>query len=433
LNDGIEFLITDLALASRGIPSFTLSSLSLLSPVLESHPPSAIVTHAEFVPQLLELIHDSVEGEHHTVIYVGELKTDIKSSNVKVISWEQLEREGAEGEPLPEVPKSPNATFSVSFFTSLDHKLECAHITHQNITAGVAAARTLLPLTSQLSPLDTLVSAHSLSTAYGRAVAYTAIYEGTSFATTDSTKIVHATETVPPAFLTLDDLVKTFTKYPIPSPTVLFIKPQHLAQLAGAITTKASESTAWPLAHRHKRSALSAGFISKDSLWDRLVLDAARADVMGAGAGTVRGVIVASGTMTGAIVVDTLVPAQVALSVPLVRVHAHPAVVGPATASHALDVQMFPPQGGKFANVAHGGPPAINVEAKLIGVDDEAVEKGGDPEGELWLRGPSVAKVEVIGEETHHDEKADGEEGEWLNTGEQAKVITNGCFLIAAA
>jgi hypothetical protein len=61
-----------LALAAHGIPSFTLTSLSLLSEVLESHPPSAIVTHASFLPQLLELIYDSAEGEHHTVIVVGD-------------------------------------------------------------------------------------------------------------------------------------------------------------------------------------------------------------------------------------------------------------------------------------------------------------------------------------------------------------------------
>ena len=52
----------------------------------------------------------------------------------------------------------------------------------------------MLPLSGAISPLDTIVSAHSLSTAYGRAVAYTAIYEGTNFATLKSSQLVNAYE-----------------------------------------------------------------------------------------------------------------------------------------------------------------------------------------------------------------------------------------------
>ena len=67
---------------------------------------------------------------------------------------------------------------------------DAVQLTHQNLTAGVAATRALLPPSSALSPLDTIVSAFSLSTPYGRAVAYTALYEGTGFATVDSTKLI---------------------------------------------------------------------------------------------------------------------------------------------------------------------------------------------------------------------------------------------------
>jgi long-chain acyl-CoA synthetase len=108
----LEYLLTDLALASHNIPSFTLSSLSLLSPVLESHPPSAIVTHAVFVPQLLELIHDSAEHGHHTIIYLGTLTTNVKSNNVKLINWDALERDGAEGEQTPEGPRGKSLSCS---------------------------------------------------------------------------------------------------------------------------------------------------------------------------------------------------------------------------------------------------------------------------------------------------------------------------------
>ena len=61
-------------------------------------------------------------------------------------------------------------------------------LTQQNLTAGVAATRSLLPVSSPLTPLDTIASAFSLSTPYGRTIAYTAVYEGTSFATLDSAR-----------------------------------------------------------------------------------------------------------------------------------------------------------------------------------------------------------------------------------------------------
>ena len=64
----------------------------------------------------------------------------------------------------------------------------------QNLTAGVAATRALLPISSPLTPLDTVVSAFSLSTPYGRTIAYTAVYEGTSFATLNSARIFTANE-----------------------------------------------------------------------------------------------------------------------------------------------------------------------------------------------------------------------------------------------
>ena len=66
--------------------------------------------------------------------------------------------------------------------------------TQQNLTAGVAATRSLLPVASPLTPLDTILSAFSLSTPYGRTIAYTAVYEGTSLATLKSTRIFTGNE-----------------------------------------------------------------------------------------------------------------------------------------------------------------------------------------------------------------------------------------------
>ena len=81
--------------------------------------------------------------------------------------------------------------FTVSFYASETGQLQGAHLTHSNFIAGVAASRTLLTLSNGISSLDTIASAHSLSTSFGRAVAYTAIFEGSNFATLDSTKLFH--------------------------------------------------------------------------------------------------------------------------------------------------------------------------------------------------------------------------------------------------
>jgi long-chain acyl-CoA synthetase len=48
----------------------------------------------------------------------------------------------------------------------------------------------------------------------------------------------------------------------------------------------------YPFARRHKLAGINDGFITRDSLWDRLVFDGARANVIGDGAATLRGVIV---------------------------------------------------------------------------------------------------------------------------------------------
>lgn len=92
-------MITDLALASHSIPSFTLTSLKLLSPVLENHPPTAIIVQADFLPHLLELIHDWNEGINHTVIVVGDIDTSEYSRGlgaVKLLKWEEMERLGVQ-------------------------------------------------------------------------------------------------------------------------------------------------------------------------------------------------------------------------------------------------------------------------------------------------------------------------------------------------
>ncbi|KAH9951269.1 acetyl-CoA synthetase-like protein [Amylocystis lapponica] len=431
LNDGLEFLISDLALASNSIPSFVLTSLSLLSPVLDTHPPSAIITHADLLPNLLELIYDSHEGAHHVVIVVGDFDhTKIAySGQIKLLLWEDLERSGAQAEGLPIATPNPRDVFSVSFFSSPSGELQGTQLTHENLTAGVAAVRSLLPLSSAMSPLDTIVSAFPLNTPYGRAVAYTAIYEGTSFVTLASTKLIPSEGTTYTADLT--DL-HTLQAFPIPSPTLLFVKPSHLIGLTTSILQEAQKSSylVYQLAWRHKVAGILEGFVTKQSLWDRLVFDGARVKVMGKGAGTVRGIVVSGGPLEA----QALTPARVAISVPLVHAHIHPLVAGPVLASHPLDLQSFPaavPASSSaaysyaFMYLASVGPPSVNVEVKLGAVDDAAIENGADPRGALYVRGPSVGVplgVEDVPEESERD---------WVATGERAMVSTNGTFKVA--
>lgn len=79
--------------------------------------------------------------------------------------------------------------FSVSFHEEQSGGLGSTKFTHENVTAGVAAVRAMLPSSNMLSALDTIVSAHPLNTIYGRVIAYTALYEGTSFATLFSANV----------------------------------------------------------------------------------------------------------------------------------------------------------------------------------------------------------------------------------------------------
>ncbi|KAJ7090065.1 hypothetical protein C8R43DRAFT_1050539 [Mycena crocata] len=422
LNDSIEFVISDLALASHSIPSFTLVASNLLSPVLESHPPSAIITHASMLSQVLELIYDAGEANrnHHTIVVVGEPSPQAMAtvaSRVKVLKWADVEREGIRVEKIISPIPKPSDVFTVSFFASESGHIQGAQLTHENLTAGVAAVRALLPLSHAFSQLDTVVSAHSMGTAFGRAIAYTALFEGTSFATLESSKLFHADEYTPQ--INVADALSS-KGYPIPPPTIAFIKPGHLHTLVDAILKEARKSfLLYRFAWRHKVAGLGEGFVTKESLWDRLVFDAARSRVTGEGSGALRAVIVSGGPLE----VATLTPARVALSIPVINCYAHPLVAGPVMASHALDLQDLSSDG---STRAHTGPPSINVEAKLVGVEDEPIEKGADPVGILMVRGPTVGKLTSM--EASYVSIPSSEDEGWIGTGLRAQVQTNGAF-----
>jgi long-chain acyl-CoA synthetase len=83
------------------------------------------------------------------------------------------------------------------------------------------------------------------------------------------------------------------TKLSIPSPTILFIKATHLQSLSSSITTEAKKSfLLYSFAYRHKLAGMTEGFITNDSLWDRIVFHAARSAVLGDCANSIRTVVV---------------------------------------------------------------------------------------------------------------------------------------------
>ena len=133
---------------------------------------------------------------------------------------------------------------------------------------------------------------------------------------------------------------------------------------------------------------------------------------------------------------QSLTPARIALSVPIINVYSHSAVAGPVFATHPLDMQVFPlksdaPSASESASDAYAftyaapvGAPSMNIEAKLLGVDDDAIEGGADPAGNLFVRGPTVGKL------LKEDDGTEDEDA-WLSTGDRARVYANGTFKIA--
>jgi len=76
----------------------------------------------------------------------------------------------------------------------------------------------------------------------------------------------------------------------------------------------------------------------------------------------------------------------------------------------------------------HCGPPTPNVEIKLVDIPEMNYWTNKDePEGELWIRGPSVAKGYYLDPtKTAEDFDEDG----WFHTGDVARWRKNGTFKI---
>lgn len=126
-----------------------------------------------------------------------------------------------------------------------------------------------------------------------------------------------------------------------------------------------------------------------------------------------------------------LTSARIALSVPFVNAFTHPLVAAPVLASHAFDLQDFYSEDKTTSKaVAPTGPPGVNVEAKLVSVEDDAVEKGGDPSGDLLVRGPPVGKMVNLEDYVDVPSGDNPDNYEWVGMDVKARIRPNGSFLL---
>lgn len=99
-----EFLVTDLALATQSIKSYTISSLTLLSEVLDQLelPFATIILHAHSLETVLEQLEESMFRRDIHFILVGNdpVPDSVRHLNLVILRWDELEREGAQAAPI---------------------------------------------------------------------------------------------------------------------------------------------------------------------------------------------------------------------------------------------------------------------------------------------------------------------------------------------
>lgn len=92
---------------------------------------------------------------------------------------------------------------------------------------------------------------------------------------------------------------------------------------------------------------------------------------------------------------------HVLLGVPTSRLHSSSRSAGPIFASHFYDLQISAVPNyltplafdSESENRAHTGPPAVNIEVKLVGQKVDSEVEGGEPlEGRLWASGPGLLR-----------------------------------------
>lgn len=199
----LEFVITDLALSEQSIASITLSSPKLLARVLEMHSPNAIITDNTYLTHVLQAAQDAHLHNRELIVVDWFSPHPV---DIRINVWSHVESRGK----VPQTPKNAprmslhfyppivlipdycseaGSAYTVSFFETPSGEMRCVQLSHENFTSGVTAIKALFPAAINISTLDTIVSSHSLSTPYGRAIAYAALFEGASFATLPSTGV----------------------------------------------------------------------------------------------------------------------------------------------------------------------------------------------------------------------------------------------------
>lgn len=70
--------------------------------MLESHPPSVVVTDATLLPQLLEALYDSNDNVQPVVVVVGDLDSKQRSAqHVQLLKWGDVLTRGLQETKLP--------------------------------------------------------------------------------------------------------------------------------------------------------------------------------------------------------------------------------------------------------------------------------------------------------------------------------------------
>ncbi|KZT59819.1 acetyl-CoA synthetase-like protein [Calocera cornea HHB12733] len=414
MNDSIDFLVADLACAQLGIPSFTTTKTEMIVPILQWHMPTAIIVSATYLDSLVEQIADEKESRLVCVIVVPEVgvKTDVTDlglrSGIRIFLWGEIEDAGKVGDKITPVEATIDDVISVTFYgNAADGRPIGAEITHQNLTAGVTAVMNLFASGKSITATDTIISAFSLASPFGRAVAYAAVYNGAAFATVPSTALYKGP--LDASKVGLEDLLHTVDLYDLPPPTVAFITPPHLTSWGQAILSNVG--VLFLLGWRHKIAASNNGHVSRDSWLDNFIFGGAR-KITGKKLDQKLRQIVLGGEPIAPL---RMRPSRLLLSVPVVNALIHPLVCGPVCATSPFDVQFF------RTPTSHYGAPTAALELKLVGVDDIAVEQGDDPVGEILVRGPSILMTTPM--------KFEREDG-WLRTGEAAAVQANGSIVL---
>ncbi|CAH7667486.1 hypothetical protein BY996DRAFT_4602338 [Phakopsora pachyrhizi] len=108
----------------------------------------------------------------------------------------------------------------------------------------------------------------------------------------------------------------------------------------------------------------------------------------------------------------------------LQRIFSHPLSAGPILASQAFDFQTLQ----RPRSAIHHGPPTVNVECKVVGVPEPAIVNSDAVKGELFIRGPTVAKE--VYDESNSDNLIDEiKEAEgFLRVEEVVELLPNGTF-----